>query len=198
MALYPLRHRFHKSHWRGFTLIELVVVTGIMVLISSLILTSSSKFGGVVTLRNLAYDIALSIRQAQTYGIAVRRFSNSNFKAGYGVHFDLSNSTSFVLFADAVSTNGLYDQGELVQSETIGRGFNIVDLCATTNLSDTEGCGLSSLDILFKRPEPDAQIRINGGAQVNAKGRIVVSSPRGDRLSIVVEAPGQIAVASAP
>src|SRR3989344_4615422 len=51
---------------RGFTLVELMVVTGILVVITSLILANNTRFGGAVLLENLAYDIALSMRKAQT------------------------------------------------------------------------------------------------------------------------------------
>lgn len=178
----------------GFTLVELLVVMGIVIIVSSVILANNSRFGGNVLLENLAYDIALSVRQAQIYGIAVRSFSAGNFSAGYGMHFDVSNPTTYVLFADAVVPNGLYDEGELVQSTDIGRGYFIAKLCEPAG-SDIDSCtSVSKLDILFKRPEPDAYIRANSGSDINESARIVVQSPRDNRMSIVVEATGQISV----
>src|SRR3989338_10641247 len=116
---------------KGFTLMELLVVMGIIVIISSLILASNTRFGGRVILQNLAYDIALSIRQAQVYGISVRQFGGTF--SGYGMHFVLSgpgvNTTTYVLFADIYPSvpNGLYDadQGEQVESNTIAGGHPI-------------------------------------------------------------------------
>lgn len=185
---------------RGFSLIELLVVMGILVIVTSLTLTNNARFGGAVLLQNLAYDMALSVRQAQVYGISVYSFGASNYSVGYGMHFDMSNPATYVLFADAVARNGLYDQGELVEATNIGRGYKIKSLCATRN--NNEQC-FDTMDILFKRPEPDAHITARNGEgqsciensnQCQEKGRITIESPRGDELNIVVEATGQIAV----
>ncbi|HVU75497.1 MAG TPA: prepilin-type N-terminal cleavage/methylation domain-containing protein [Candidatus Paceibacterota bacterium] len=179
----------------GFTLIELIVVTGIIALISSLVLVNNNRFGGEVLLQNLSYDIALSIRQAQQYGISVQNFQG-DFGAAYGMHFQLSPSSGngvYVLFADAVNHNGLYDSGELVQSTTISQGYRVADLCVTPP-SSAEVCGLSTLDITFQRPEPDAYIRSSVVSGLGESARIRVESPRGDVKDITVESNGQIAV----
>jgi len=205
MALTHLRNRPAPLD-RAFTLIELLVVTALIVIISTVVLADNNRFGGVVLLENLAYNIALSIRQAQVYGISVARFQGSTFSAGYGVHFDASIPDTYELFADAITANGLYDcpepgtnDCELVQSTTISTGYTIQDLCATP-ASGTEVCGLSKLDILFIRPEPDAWISSNGVSCINdhstcAQGaRIQLLSPRGDVMSVSVQANGQISV----
>lgn len=190
---------------KGFTLIELLVVTAILTIISSVILVNNNRFGGAILLENLAYDVGLSIREAQVYGIAVRRYGTGNFDAGYGMHFSMSSPTTYVLFADAVSQNGLYDgcpdsaSCELVQSTDIHRGFQIADLCSIPTGGGDEICDLERLDILFQRPEPDAFISANGAsgvansAALQERGRIVLESPRGDQKSVIVEIAGQIA-----
>ena len=190
---------------RGFTLVELMVVTGIFVVITSLILANNTRFGGAVLLENLAYDIALSVRRAQGYGIAVQRFGTDDFSAGYGVNFTSGTPTVYILFADIYpksTGNGIYepDKSELVESVSIQGGYRIIDLCATSPNSRSETCGLTALDILFKRPEPGAFISKNGisgianPAALQEKGRIILESPRGNKTSVIVEASGQIAV----
>ncbi len=212
---------------RAFTLIELLVVTGIMVVVSGIILASNSQYGGKVLLQNFAYDLALSIRQAQVYGISVQRFGSgesANFSNGYGMHFDLtsaSNATSYLIFADAITVNGLYDGvvgcpqstgsgTEFVQCSSIGRGYAISKLCAPAGADATLCTEVNRLDILFKRPEPDACISANSISNVTivngvqqcapiySSARIVVRSPRGDTMSISVQANGQIAVDQKP
>jgi hypothetical protein len=197
-----------SSFARGFTLIELVVITAIIAIISGLILVSDSAFGGKVLLENLAYDIALSIRQAQVYGISVQRFGSNVFSAGYGVRFDTSSQLSYLTFADALIANGMYDcptpgstaTCELVQSTAIERGFRIAKLCAPAGTDSASCISVSKLDILFIRPEPDAIISANtlscplGLGTCYDSARIVLSSPRGDLDSILIESNGQISV----
>lgn len=180
----------------GFTLIEMLVVTGIIALITGIVLANNSRFGGAVLLQNLAYDIALSIREAQVYGISVRRF-NGSFGAPYGMHFVASSGSAqsiYVLFADAVTPNGVYDPpGELIQSTTVAQGYSISALCAQAPGAST--CvNASSLDITFQRPEPDAYIRIPGYAGLNESALITLTSPRGDIMHITVADNGQISV----
>jgi hypothetical protein len=181
-------------------------VTGIIVVVSGVVLADNNRFGGKVQLENLAYDIALSIRQAQVYGISVARFQGGTFSAGYGVHLAVLSPTVYALFADAVTENGLYDcpspgtqNCELVQTTNITSGYRINDLCRTAS-SGTETCGIPSLDIVFERPEPDAWIGSSGVSCILNAGtcaagaRIELISPRGDLMSVAVEANGQISV----
>ncbi|MEK7601465.1 MAG: prepilin-type N-terminal cleavage/methylation domain-containing protein [Patescibacteria group bacterium] len=194
MRRYSLKPKTYNLS-RGFTLIELMVVTGIIAIISGLVLVNNNKFGGAVLLENLAYDMALSLRQAQVYGISVQRF-NGAFGAAYGVHFTPSAGGAqslYVLFADAVNKNGLYDSGELVQSTKVAQGYTVSNLCA--NAAGSETCAqASALDITFQRPEPDAYIRISGAGSLYESATITVSSPRGDTRRITVYANGQISV----
>mgnify|MGYP001257128342 CR=1 FL=1 len=181
---------------RGFTLIEMVVVVGIIAVVSSVTLTNYAKFGGQILLRNLAYDMALTIRQAQVYGISARTFFDAPFAAGHGVSFDLSvDTTSFRLYTDT-NEDAFYSLAgtELIELYTIGRGYRIRQICVSNNSS--EYCDATKLDILFKRPEPDAIIRGDRGSGFGRynRARIIVISPQGSELAVLVEASGQISI----
>ncbi len=206
----------------GFTLMELLVVIAVIVLVSGAMLVNMNKFGGAGLTQNLAYDIALSMREAQVYGIAVQNVqaTGGNYTPAYGMYFKLTDPTHYNMFADfnnASNTNhpdGVFQAswsgaptGESLPSSpyTIGRGFSISDLCVTTG--STETCGQSSLTIIFIHPEPDAWINPTGchgdtdnsevcNADSNTSARIVVSSPRGDSMNIIVSSNGQISVSS--
>lgn len=181
---------------RGFTLIELIVVVGILVVISGIILTNYNKFGGQILLRNLAYDIALSIREAQVYGISARSFLDAQFAAGHGVYFDIGTTNgTFYLYTDVNNDNFMTSIGdEMTETITIGRGYTIDRICIPSGASEV--CNITELDILFKRPEPDAIIRASTGVGFTQydRARVVVVSPQNKKLSVLVETTGQISV----
>ncbi len=209
MAQPSIRYR-PNARPRAFTLIELLVVTAIIVVVTAVALVSNSRFGGVVQLENLTYNIALSIRQAQVYGISVARFGESTFSAGYGVHFDVTNpasATAYAIFADALTPNGMYDcpnpgtnNCELVETTEITGGYRIQGLCAPAGTDAATCTPVQKLDILFVRPEPDAWISaseiscILPGGTCQTSARISLISPRGNTMSVVVETNGQISV----
>ncbi len=183
---------------RGFTLVELVVTMGIMALITTVTLANHSKFGGQVMLRNLAYELALVVREAQTYGVSVRKTGlATDFDAGYGIHFDPSTPKNYIMFSDTVA-DGLYIPGEdtIVTGYGIGRGYKISKLCVTAGINTL--CN-GTIDLLFKRPEPDASIRFNGVPNnLYEKVEVELISPRGDTMSMIVEVSGQISVIKMP
>jgi hypothetical protein len=117
--------------------------------------------------------VALSVRQAQVYGTSVLGTSTpqvacSGFYAAgecyvsaYGVYFNNASLGQYILFAD-LNNNGQYDTGEDIKVFSLNNGYSITQFCVTgvnsgnpvTQCSNTT---ISSLSILFKRPNPDAQ-----------------------------------------
>lgn len=200
----------HTSHTRGFTLIELLVVTAIIVVISGVVLANNARFGGRVALENLAYDIALSLRQVQGQGISTARSVSGSFNTGFGMHF-VKNTSSYTTYSDG-NGNGAYSEDEIIPPSpyNIRQGYKVGLLCVTPQNSTNEICGYSSIDVWFSRPEPDACIGVDGdpsGELINGRvsclpqnqgqrARIEVLSPRGDKMYIIVEANGQIGVKS--
>ncbi len=185
---------FSRPSPRGFTLVELVVVMGIITVITTIALANNSRFNGTIFLSNLAYDVALSIREAQVYGLSVKELRSAGattFDVGYGVTFSLSSPSSYILFTDTNSDH-VYESGVDVIEESISfkNGYEIADLCATR--SGTESCGLATLTIAFERPDPDASILSGGTAYDSA--RIVIESQDGESRSVSAFSTGQISV----
>ena len=73
-------NRFSKSYTLnpipsrsgGFTLIELIVSVAIFVFMTALVVAKYGNFNQSVLMTDLAYDIALTLRTAQTYGVSVQ------------------------------------------------------------------------------------------------------------------------------
>lgn len=189
--------RWSSKHSGGFTLIELLVSITIMSLLSGIIIIQYSQFDSTLLLRNLAYEVALSVREAQVLGISVRGAQGTaadKFERRYGVHFDKSASTNktYILFRDA-NGNGEYTAGEALTTYTIARGSYISEICAGST------CTADTLDIMFKRPDPDALFLAKAGASTlsgYSDVQIKVTSPRDTSRTrtIRVTSTGQISV----
>lgn len=194
----------------GFTMLELLTVIAIVAILTFMVLGNYNAFGGQTILRTLAYDMALSLREAQTYGVSVRRTADATFAAGYGIHYETGSKTTYSLFSDTyIQTGGvsvpalasggdglMKDPREQVRQYTLGNGYTMKRLCVTATTETCYANGTSpnhTLDILFRRPEPDAQIRFDGGSPVRS-ARIELASPRGNVRSVIVEISGQISV----
>jgi prepilin-type N-terminal cleavage/methylation domain-containing protein len=180
---------------RGFSLIELLVALSIFVTISAVVLANHTQFNSSVLLHALAYDIALSIREAQVFGLSVRQF-NTDFNIGYGVHF--SGSESYIFFADQDKNGGYNDNQERIQNYILRQGHMIFQFCGVTAQNvrhcsrDTQN-PLTHLDIVFIRPEPDAIISSNRDTGYSF-GIIEITSPGGEMRTVEVASTGQISV----
>src|SRR5665213_1332894 len=159
---------------RGFTLIQMLVVLAIIVVITTIALSGQSVFNRSLTLTNTAYDVALSIRQAETYGISSRAYGTSA-NTGYGIEFSKTTPTSYVFYADAYPPSGsgsgqchptanptapdakpgncLYDAQyggsatELVTQYQFGAGITVADFCGIDTTGASHCASASPTDL---------------------------------------------------
>lgn len=191
---------------KGFTLVELMVTVGIFTIITGLLLAQYAGFNRGIILTNLAYDIALTIRSAQSAGINVKSVPmgsgfSGEFNYPFGVYFT-DNSTSFISFADSNYDDntdiGRYNSGEEIATTNIKRGSRISDICAGTESACNNN--ISELNIVFKRPDPIAHIvsvdPTNGNriTTENPYAEITVSSVDGTTRQVIIRSTGQISV----
>ena len=184
-----------------------------MTALTGVFLTQQRQFDSTTILRSLAYSVALSIREAQTYGLSVRSFqtaSDTKKFPAYGIYFNPSPTTGnpkeYFLFAD-VNDNGLYDPAtEFVDKYTLQGNFVISDICATRS-SPTPECFqdgfFTELAITFRRPNPDACFATEGpysdacGSTQNtaySEVYIEIQGSGGSTRKVTVRTSGQISV----
>ena len=207
----------------GFTLIEMLVVLAIIIIISTIAFSSQGSFNKSIILTNAAFDVALTIRNAETYGIS-SRLNAGSVNTGYGVDFSHALPNTFTLFADTAPNPGTchphpngatapdavpgdcaYGAGEKVVIYTLGNGISVRDFCAY-KADGTKVCALgdalTSIDIVFSRPNPDAFISTNGlyvtPPLAFVSACLTLVAPQGGARYISVAQSGSIVTSSTP
>ncbi len=168
-----------NNNQKGMTLIELLVVIAIMTILSGITIFDYTSFRSSISVENLANDIALSIRKAQSHAIGVKGVG-SDFTYAQGIHFSTVTDKYFIIFNDRGDpANKQFDgsgetcDGECREKLTIDTMAKISGFyLGTVNTKRT-----GTLNILFKRPNPDADFCFNNcsGATIPSV-RIAVSN----------------------
>lgn len=168
-----------------------MVVLAIIAIITVIAVVNQNSFNKTIILANTAYDIALTIRTSEQYGVG-SRVASGRANIAYGLHIDAQTPDSFIVFADTAGGNacqpnaalncksgdGRYTVGSgpsttdlIVQTVSIGNGIQITDMCAYDGHQDkcksrNSNRNITTLDIVFSRPNPDVSIatsRSNSG-----------------------------------
>lgn len=193
----------------GFTLIELVVSISIFAFMTAFLVGKYGGFNQSVLITNSAYDVALTIRGAQSYGLNVKGVdvvtggvSSTRFTYPYGGHFSsaVGANTTYILFADTnLNTSGnfysVYDLGTDVDinKTTLRKGTIISSVCVGSNEASCNT--VTTVDISFRRPDPDAIITADGmtGSKY-AFTKISILASNGSKKSVTVRSTGQISI----
>jgi len=200
MFLFPNKNKYKG----GMTLVELLVVLGIIAIMFGITIFDYSSFKSAVSLNNLANDVSLSIRKAQSYSIGARGISG-NFNNRYGVNFSTDNNESFAIFTD-VNNNKDYDNysnecndndigldNECMEKLTIKTGDYIkgfVDKC-----SSNSNIKSGTLSITFLRPNLDATFK--GISGVSDQVGIIISDADNTKSKMIcVTSTGQISISN--
>jgi hypothetical protein len=189
-----------------------MVVTAIITIMTSVLLFQQRKFDSTTILRSLGYSVALSIRQAQIYGGAVKQFdiSSNAFNYNYGIYTSTALAcpsgawnTCYQLVADLntndVTNTALY---QAVQTFKISKGYSINKFCVVRTSDNFYLCSptISFLNIYFKRPNPEANIVTDRSSlgETYSSASIQVIGPDGvSTRSATTTVTGQITVGGA-
>ena len=203
---------------KGFTILELLVSLTIFAIMTALLLSKYGTFNQGVILTNLAYDIALTVRNAQMYGLNVKSSgrTTNDFSNPYGVYFDTSSAASKILvisFIDLRQGNSnpdnLYNNApayinpatgmpyEFLTSSTIKNGGYIGSIKTCNNYNCNNPITRTDVSIVFKRPKPDAMIYTSSDP-FNPNGykkvMIDVKSSDGNTKTVTITDNGEISV----
>lgn len=163
-----------RSRERGFTLIEIIVVTSIIILLSVSLISNFRPAATNKTARDQVTGIILSdLRRAQSMTLAGSRFQNAAV-CGYGLHYLTSQSYIIYTVTDRNSANGCTDENFNYQSGV----DQTVDTRRLNNFSIE--IRSSFLDIFFVAPDPKTYI--------NNDGSIANTTPTTITLQIIGQA----------
>jgi prepilin-type N-terminal cleavage/methylation domain-containing protein len=195
---------------KGFTLVELIVSIAIFAVMTALVIARYGTFNQNTILTNMAYDMALTMRTAQTYGVSVKSASVSGsadaFGSAYGIRFpsnDGASRTHFRLYSYSIGTDASGQatytaDPQPITTYTVTQGATISQICFGTDPTQCTATKLvnsDQLDIIYRRPNPNAIFMVNNVSVVQPIAFISVTSQDGTKTeTIYVRKNGQISV----
>lgn len=201
--------RFQK----GFTLIEMLMVLAIFTILTAVVMFNYGQFNSQTIMTNMAYEVALTTRQAQVYSLGVRGGDNADFDKRYGIFINLANNKDFIFFRDEDESGSCEEDdiycsvcpigGECLNKYTLTRDIYIDKICVSSTGNepiDSSGvCNedpVSDIAITFERPNPDGVFKSKtSGAPSGIKSvAIVLKTKFGNQRAVVVQNSGQISV----
>lgn len=209
-----------KKTEKGFTIVEMLIVIGIFGVLTAVVVFQYGNFNSQTILTNMAYEVALTARQAQVYALGVRgREGDDNFDNRYGVYFDLDadpDGERFIFFIDTATPDSICNGAtegtcfscetgsECLESYQFLRDIRLDSLCIATDNDPVNSEGecsgetVNSMVVTFERPNPDAiiysdEVDPSDLDDVNSAA-IFVTNQYNNLRAIVIKNTGQISV----
>jgi Tfp pilus assembly protein FimT len=175
----------------------MVVVIAIIGLVFAVVVARYRDFDSTSVLKNLAYEVALTVREAQ-----VMTISTSNIGGGgvfqnqgqnsYGINFT-ANSSSYETFSD-LNSNKAYDApGELVKLNTLTQGASISTI-NERRAGDPVLYSVAGATVTFVRPHLDTTFVTSSNSNNVIELLVTVRSARGATRTIRILKSGRIQV----
>lgn len=183
----------------GFTLFEVTVVIGIVIVLASITLANFPEFSERIGIEQEVGKLALSLRKAQVYALAVREFQlGSKVFPPYGVNVSTNDRRHFTLFGDLNSSNRFESfLAESVEIFSVEKRMEIHEICGNSQSIPIGSCSLSSADIVYIRPAPSIVLTgVVGGIPLRYNDiKVVFTTFDGSiRKSVIIWSTGQISI----
>lgn len=187
---------------RAFTLIEVVIVTGVIAIIAAVTLASFPEFSERIGIEQEAGKLTLALRKTQSYALAVREFqAGSGIFPAYGVNISINDPLHYTIFGDLPPLFGSnrFESflGEAVETVTVEKRVKIAKICGNSQSIPSGSCELSSADIVYIRPVPTISLLgVEGGLSLIYNDiKVVFKSLDGSiEKSVIIWSTGQISI----
>lgn len=169
----------------------MLIVLGLIGVLSSVIMARYQSFDSTTLLRNLAFEVALSVREAQIMTISTSNQGGS-IQTSFGVYFTAA-SNNFVIFADK-NGNDVYESAtEFIKTVSLPQGASVKRLCVNTD-SGMKSCDRASVTVTFDRPHLNTSIKSTPSATIQS-AEIELQSRRGGVRTVIIDKSSRIEVA---
>ncbi len=144
-----------KRRYKGFTLVELLVVSGMIIILTTFVLASYRMGEREFSLNRAVHQVSQDIRVAQEKTMSGMECQEcgGGVPPGYGIYFrDTSpNNTSYILYADE-NGDEIYTAGEEIETIELEKGVVIIDI-------KMDSIDSNQISINFRPPDPVIKIK---------------------------------------
>ncbi|MFZ2621093.1 MAG: prepilin-type N-terminal cleavage/methylation domain-containing protein [Minisyncoccia bacterium] len=195
---------------RGFTFVEVLISVSLFALFLSVVMFNYPVFTDNIILGAAGQEVSIAVREAQTYALAVKEASagGGQFSYAYGINFNpKDNPTEYYVFVDK-DADKYYDVGlgacgsattECVEKFSLPKSISISQICNSSSCYAINPG--ETMNITFLRPSPNASINyannggnLDGSFLNDVRGKVILSSPKGRILWVIIESTGQVLV----
>lgn len=172
--------RNQPTRTAGFSLIELLVSIGIIILVLSVVVVNQNAFNSAVLLRSQAYEIALDVREVQLSAVSAQT-DGATFRRVQGVHFSLNTPDRYMVFTDDNDFDGVDEDNEFFYEadELNISGLQRLDprfeIAAIRRFDGTSLFDVASdeVSISYTRPNFDASFRTAFNSTVHTNSQYI-------------------------
>lgn len=200
--------RLHAFGGGGFTMVEIVIMLGIITMVSLVVLVNFPAVNETIFIQRSGQEVTGLLRRAQSMSLAVRSVRDPStglvrIPRGVGIRF-LNDSSSMILFGELCDQpvpsepcdpppNWFYDEGKDAIIATYALERNLKTMLSTKNR-----LSIGQLNVVFA--SPDASLYFRGESDIEdlvneSPVSIKILTPQLDlQRSVEVSITGQISV----
>lgn len=150
---------------KGFTLVELLLVIGILAVLFSIMTISYFGVQGKNVLSQAVGIMVADMRSQQTKAMAGVVPGNGELQAGYGIHFSVNSYTLFIgdTYAGGAPTDAVVQlpAGVSITASNFPTGGNLVFMRASGEMKDYAGGQEYYVDVTSAGSNETRRIRLN-------------------------------------